>query len=181
MAQYMINLSRDLYFHFCRYGDPDALIPFMFMPLSWQEGHPTSFQFNSKKQRGKMRRGEEGGEYSGCCESRCKNIFFHFNFLSHPAAHSSPKLYIITTICAPRETVWNLIAIGNIRSKSPGMIEGFVFQFPRIPQVLVALFFIPSVGHTFPFRGKNRPGNIQFTRRQRRWFHWQYNNMLHGA
>lgn len=47
------------------------------------------------------------------------------------------------------------------------------------------LFFVPpplpSLGHTFPFRGKNRAGNIQFTRRQRRWFHWQYNNMLHGA
>lgn len=41
------------------------------------------------------------------------------------------------------------------------MIEGFVFQFPRIAQVLVTPFFILSVGHTFPFSGKNRPGNIQ--------------------
>lgn len=121
------------------------------------------------------------GRVEECCESRCKNTFLHLNFLSHHAAHSSPKLYIITTLCVPRETVWNLIAIGNIRSKSPGMIESFVFQFPRIPQVLVTLFFIPSVGHTFQFRGKNRPGNIQFTRRQRRWFNWQYNNMLRGA
>lgn len=36
------------------------------------------------------------------------------------------------------------------------MSEGFVFQFSRMPQVLEALFFIPSVGHTFPFEGRKK-------------------------
>lgn len=47
------------------------------------------------------------------------------------------------------------------------------------------LFFVPRPsrhwGIHFHSGEKNRAGNIQFTRRQRRWFHWQYNNMLHGA
>ena len=55
-----------------------------------------------------------------------------------------------------RETVRNLIAIGNIRSKNPGVIEGFLFQFPRIPQVLLApfFFFYPISGAYIFIQGK---------------------------
>lgn len=154
-AQCMIHLSRNYYFNFCRFGDPDALISVHDYGIVWPK--EDRFQQSRKMLWKQVQK------------------FLLLDFLSHPVACSSPKLNIITTICAP-----NLIAIGKIRRKSSGMIEGFAFQFPRISQVL-ALFFIPSEGHTFSFRGKNRPGNIQFTRRQRRWFHWQYNNMLHGA
>lgn len=50
------------YFNFCRYEDAEALIPFMSVPLSGQEGHPTSFQENGLKRRRQMRKEEEEEE-----------------------------------------------------------------------------------------------------------------------
>lgn len=111
-----------------------------------------------------------------------KKTFLYSDFMSHPAAYSTPKLSIIITICAPRRSVWNLIAIGNILSKSPAVIESFLFQFPRILQLLLALFFSSHQWSIhFHSRDKNRAGNIQFTGRQKRWFHQQYNITLHGV
>lgn len=153
MSQSIIHLIIDFCFNFHRYADSDTLIPFLFIVLSWQQDCPASFHFNSLD----YRRRERWAEYSRGCESRCKKTVLHLDFLSHPAAHSSPKLYIITTTCAPRETVWNLIAIGNIRSKNPGVIEGFLFQFPRIPQVLLALFLSHQWGIHFHSGEKTDP------------------------
>lgn len=47
MPQCIIHLIIDFYFNFHRHADLDALIPFLFTALSWQQEHPTSFHFSS--------------------------------------------------------------------------------------------------------------------------------------
>ncbi len=47
LPQCIIHLIIDFDFNFPRYADPDALIPFLFIALSWQQDRPTSFHFNS--------------------------------------------------------------------------------------------------------------------------------------
>ena len=60
MPQCIIHLIIDFCINFHRYVNPDALIPFLFIALSWQQEHPTSFHFTETV--GKEENGERRGE-----------------------------------------------------------------------------------------------------------------------
>lgn len=63
MPQCIIHLIIDFYFNFHRYANPGTLIPLLFIALSWQQEHPTSFRFNktigeeeNEERRGRVQR-----------------------------------------------------------------------------------------------------------------------------
>lgn len=60
MPQCIIHLIIDFRFNFHRYVNPDALIPFLFIALSWQQEHPISFHFT--KTVGEEQNEERGGK-----------------------------------------------------------------------------------------------------------------------
>lgn len=117
----MIHSRRDFYFlliwfHMLWYFFPVFFFIIIFISLSRQVQN----LITRKAARG---RGSKLKEQSGYWGSRCKRIkkSHYLESLWHPANHSNNKVCIIRRICTPRETAWNLIAIGYIHSMTPDM------------------------------------------------------------